>query len=199
MLVPAADAVARGGGAGRAEASEFYSRRRVNGVWVTGRFAKAEVDAELDRIGRSRRPVRTVRRVVRKAAPAVSARRASVAEAAPTPPQADAASAASAAPLPATTAAVPVLQASGPDGVPAPDREAVAAGDAARPPAAVAEVAPSLSAADPDADRMERLRLGLQRRALAILAGRSEAPSGSASDLAGPARQEKVEPAPPTP
>jgi hypothetical protein len=31
----------------RAEASGFYTRRRVNGVWVTGAFPKSEVDAEL--------------------------------------------------------------------------------------------------------------------------------------------------------
>ena len=39
-----------------AEASEFYSRRRVNGVWVTGRFPKAEVDGELQRRGVGTRP-----------------------------------------------------------------------------------------------------------------------------------------------
>ncbi len=34
-------------GLGKAQAAEFYTRKRVNGQWITGRFPKGEVDGQL--------------------------------------------------------------------------------------------------------------------------------------------------------
>ncbi len=56
--VPVLDAF----GIGSARATEFYSRRRVNGVWITGQFSKAEVDGELRRLGVGAAPEPRVRR-----------------------------------------------------------------------------------------------------------------------------------------